>query len=316
MLYEMVAGRRAFARETAAQTMTAILEHTPPSLADANRSAPDELVRLVERCLEKDPTTRLQSARDLALALRDLAARPAPATRRLPLRLTRAHAIGLVVTLVAAAALYLGVIRPAAAIDSIAVLPFENDSGSPDMEFLSDGITESLINSLSLVPNLAVTPRSSVFRYKGRAADVQAAGQSLRVRAVLTGRVSQRGDGLVVNAELIDVAGNRVLWGQPYNRPVRDILVVQEAISTDISEALRFRLTGEERKRLTRRYTENTDAYQLYLRGRYHWNKKTAAGFYKGIQYSTRRSPPTRATRRPTRRWRRCTTTSRTTTLG
>ena len=105
------------------------------------------------------------------------------------------------------------------------------------------------------------------------------------MRAVLTGRVSQRGDGLVISAELVDVAGNRVLWGQRYNRPVRDILVVQEAISTDISEALRFRLTGKERKRLTRRYTENTDAYQLYLRGRYHWNKKTAAGFYKGIEY-------------------------------
>jgi len=284
VIYELVAGRRAFARETVAQTMTAILEQAPPSLGDRHRPVPDELARLVERCLEKDPIKRLQSARDLAAALRDLSSAAAPAVRRTSIRLTRAHAIGLVAVVMATAALYVGVYRPTASIDSIAVLPFENDSGNADMEYLSDGMTESLINSLSRIPDLAVIPRSATFRYKG-ASDVQAAGQSLHVRAVLTGRVNQRGDGLVISAELVDVSDNRQLWGQRYNRTKHDILLVQEAISTEISQALRFQLTGKEHERITRRYTENTDAYQLYLRGRYHWNKKTPPGFYKGIEY-------------------------------
>ena len=153
------------------------------------------------------------------------------------------------------------------------------------MEYLGDGITESLINTLSQVPNLAVMSRNSVFRYKGRETDAQAAGQTLKVQAVLTGRVGQRGDGLSISAELIDVRNNRHLWGEQYHRRVTDILAVQEEISTEISEKLRFKLTGDEKKRLIKRYTQNAEAYQLYLQGRYYWNKRTAAGFNKGIEY-------------------------------
>jgi len=127
--------------------------------------------------------------------------------------------------------------------------------------------------------------RSSVFRFKGRDTDAQATGQRLSVRTVLTGRVVQRGESLSIRAELIDVRSNRALWGEQYNRKLQDILAVQEEISTEISDKLRFRLTGEERKRLTKLYTQNTEAYQLYLRGRYHWNKKTEEGFKKGIEY-------------------------------
>ena len=174
----------------------------------------------------------------------------------------------------------------AAATDSIAVLPFVNASGNADLDYLSDGITESLINSLSRVPNLSVMSRNSVFRFKGREADAQAAGRALNVRTVLTGRVAQRGDALSISAELIEVSNNRQVWGEQFNRKLSDIQSVQDAISTEISDRLRVRLTAEERQQLTKRYTENTEAYQLYLKGRYYWNKKTPDGFNRGHRVS------------------------------
>ena len=171
------------------------------------------------------------------------------------------------------------------AITSIAVLPFVNASNNPDAEYLSDGISESLINSFSQVPKLRVVPRSTVFRYKGREVDPQTVGRELCVRAVLTGKLAQRGDTLSIQTELIDVEEGSQLWGAQYNRKLADILAVQEEISREISEKLRIRLSGEERKQLTKRYTENTEAYQLYLKGRYYWDKRTAEALKKGIDY-------------------------------
>ncbi len=285
VLYEMIAGRRAFARETAAQTMTAILEQHPPAL-DSAAQIPKELNRVVARCLEKNPLERIQSARDLSLALRDLTSgsgqyRGAAVRPRRWLAAAASMAIALVI--VGAAGAYWSS-RSGNPTGSIAILPFVNANGNPDMDYLGEGITESLINSLSQVPNLAVMSRNAVFRYKGRETDAQAAGRSLKVQAVVTGRVVQRADGLAISAELIDVRNNRQLWGEQYNRKLADILTVQEEISIEISDKLRFKLTGEEKKRLTRRYTQNTDAYQLYMRGRYYWNKKTPDGFNKGIE--------------------------------
>jgi TolB-like protein/Tfp pilus assembly protein PilF len=170
-------------------------------------------------------------------------------------------------------------------IDSIAILPFVNASNNPDAEYLSDGISESLINSLSQVPNLRVVPRSTVFRYKGRDIDPQTVGKELGVRAVLTGRLVQRGDTLSIQTELVDVTEQSTLWGEQYNRKLADLLAVQEEISREISSKLRLKLSGEERKRLDKRYTENTEAYQLYLKGRYYWNKRTAEDLKKGIDY-------------------------------
>jgi eukaryotic-like serine/threonine-protein kinase len=169
------------------------------------------------------------------------------------------------------------------AITSIAVLPFVNGSDNPDAEYLSDGISESLINSLSQVPKLRVVPRSTVFRYKGREVDPQTTGRELGVRAVLTGKVVQRGDTLSIQTELIDVEEGSQLWGEQYNRKLADILAVQDDISRVISERLRIRLSGKEQKQLTKGYTDNTEAYQLYLKGRYHWNKRTEEGFKKAI---------------------------------
>ncbi len=172
-----------------------------------------------------------------------------------------------------------------AAIDTVAVLPFVNVSGDPDTEYLSDGITESLINNLSQLPNLRVKSGISVSRYKGQRADPQTVGRELGVRAVLTGRVVQRGDGLSINAELVDVRDNTHIWGDQYNRSFTEIFTTQEEISREISEKLRLRLTGEEKRRLARRYTASTDAYQLYLKGRYHWNRRTTEGISKAIEY-------------------------------
>jgi len=174
---------------------------------------------------------------------------------------------------------------PEEAIDSIAVLPFENVSGDPDAEYLSDGITESLINSLSKLSDLRVVPRGMVFPYKAREINIQTVGEELKVRAVVTGRVSQRGDTLIISTELTDVAHLSQLWGEQYNRSVSDILTVQEDIAKEISRNLRLELTGEEEELLTEHTTENSEAYQLYLQGLYFLNKSTEEGYRRALDY-------------------------------
>jgi eukaryotic-like serine/threonine-protein kinase len=168
-------------------------------------------------------------------------------------------------------------------ISSIAVLPFVNASADADTEYLSDGITESLINSLSQLPNIKMIASSSVFSYKGKEINAQAIGRELGVQAILTGRVVQHGDNLSISAELVDVQNNSHLWGEQYNRKLADLLTIQSEISLEISRKLRLRLAGEDQKRVTKHYTENTEAYQLYLKGRYYWNKRTAEGIKKAV---------------------------------
>ena len=175
--------------------------------------------------------------------------------------------------------------RRSKTIDSLAILPFTNASADPNAEYLSDGITESIINSLSQLPKLRVVPRSTVFRYKGREASPQEVGRELNVRAVFSGDVLQHGDLLIIRAELIDVEQESQLWGEKYRRKLTDIFALEEEISQEISEKLRLRLSGEEKRRLTKRYTENTEAYHLYLKGRYYTNKRTTEWIRKGIQY-------------------------------
>ena len=170
-------------------------------------------------------------------------------------------------------------------IDSIAVLPFVNADGDPNVEYLSDGITESLIESISQLPKVSVIARSSVFRYKGRENDPQSVGRELGVKGVLTGRIIQRGDRLMINAELVEVENNHRIWGGQYDRMLADILAIQSDISQEISDQLRLRLTGEQQKRITRHFTENTEAYQSYLKGRYYWNKRTGDDLKKAIDY-------------------------------
>jgi len=175
--------------------------------------------------------------------------------------------------------------RQQEAIESVAVLPFANDSADPDAEYLSDGITETLINNLSQIWNLRVVARSTVFRYEGKDIDPQKAGNDLHVRAVVSGRLLQRGSTLIIRAELMDVATGAQLWGGQYNRKAEDVFALQDDLSREISEKLRLQLTGDEKQRLTKRYTEDAEAYRLYLKGRYHWNKRSPEGLQKAVEY-------------------------------
>jgi TolB-like protein/Flp pilus assembly protein TadD len=170
-------------------------------------------------------------------------------------------------------------------IDSLAILPFANASANPDAEYLSDGIAESIISSLSQLPRLRVMARSTVLRYKGREIDPRKVGRDLHVDAVLTGNLIQRGETLIIKMELVKVEDGSQLWGEQYQRKFSGVLAVQAEIAKQISEKLRLKLTGEEQQRLTKHYTENAEAYQLYLKGRYYWNRRTPESLNKSIEY-------------------------------
>lgn len=170
-------------------------------------------------------------------------------------------------------------------IDSIAVLPFVNESGNADAEYLSDGISESLINSLSQLPHVKVIARSSSFKYKGKEFDPQEVARTLGVEAILTGRVLQRGDHLLISVELMNARDKTQVWGEQYNRKLTDILVVQQEISREVSEKLRLKLTSDEQRRISKPYTESAEAYELYLKGRYFYGKSTEEGLKKAIEY-------------------------------
>jgi TolB-like protein len=189
------------------------------------------------------------------------------------------------VALVASTYLYLSRGKSAAAKNSIAVLPFANASGDPNIDYLSDGMTESLINSLSQLPNLAVKARSTVFRYKGREADSQKVGSELNVQAVLNGRVLQRGYDLTLSLELVDAKTGDQIWGEQYSRKLSDLVTLQAEIARDVSNKLRVKLSGADEQRLAKNYTANTQAYQLYLRGRFYWNKRTVKDIRKSIEF-------------------------------
>jgi TolB-like protein/Tfp pilus assembly protein PilF len=170
--------------------------------------------------------------------------------------------------------------------DSLAVLPLVNATGDPETEYLSDGISESIINLLSQVPNLRVVPRTSAFPYKGREADLKAVGRDLKVRTVLTGKMVQRGVRLVVQTELVDVVNDAQLWGGQFNRKLEDIFEVQEELARQISESLRLRLTPEDEKRLAKRATQNRDAYQFLLKAQYHINRPSRESLHRGLVYA------------------------------
>ena len=299
VLYEMATGRQAFAGSTSGVIHDAILNRLPVPVARVNPELPALLEQIINKALEKDRKLRYQTASDLKADLQRLkrdtdSARSAavssvgPSIQARPWWHGKAAvaAGGLVLAALLTLVTWFTLFRGRGeAIDSVAVLPFVNVSADPNTEYLSDGITESLINSLSRLPNLRVISRSSAFRYKRRDIDPRAAARELGVHAVLTGRVVQRGDSLSVSAELVDTRDDRQLWGEQYNRKLADILAVQEDISREISEKLRLRLTGEEKTRVAKRPTENIEAYQLYLKGRYYWNKRTEEGFHRAIEY-------------------------------
>ncbi len=201
------------------------------------------------------------------------------------------HKVATLITLVMLAAgiigltAYLRARNTEVAIESIAVLPFTNQSGNTDVEYLSDGITESLINSLSQLPSLSVKARSTVFHYKGKDVTPQQVGSELSVQAVLNGRVTQRGDQLTLNLELVDARTGDQIWGEQYNRKTADLVSLQSEIARDVSNKLRVKLSGADEQKLARNYTENAEAYQLYLKGNYYSSKYTKDGLRKGVDY-------------------------------
>jgi TolB-like protein/Tfp pilus assembly protein PilF len=193
-------------------------------------------------------------------------------------------ALGLVILPALAAAAYFLVGPRDRAISSVAVLPFEDRSGNTDSEYLSDGLAESLIYRLSQLPNLKVSPTTSVMRYKGKPLDLQKVASDLGVDAVMSGRVVRRGDNLTISVELIDARKNHLLWGEQFDRKMSELMTTQREIATAISQKLQLKLSGEESTGLTKRYTSDNEAYHRYLKGRFYWNKRTAESLQRGIE--------------------------------
>jgi TolB-like protein/Tfp pilus assembly protein PilF/tRNA A-37 threonylcarbamoyl transferase component Bud32 len=322
VLYEMATGALPFRGESSGVIFNAILERAPVPAVRLNPDLPAKLEDIINKALEKDRGLRYQHASDMRTDLQRLkrdtdSSRSTVAVEQVtPLAaqpksgigptLTASDAIaasesvvsavgkrrwitglvvGLMLALVGAGAFVYYNRRSPGEISSVAVLPFVDAGKDPNTEYLSDGITESLINSLSQISNLAVMSRASVFHYKGRDVDPQAVARDLRVDGVITGRIVQRGDQLIVSAELIDARTNHNLWGDQYDRKLADVLAVQQEITTAISAKLREHLSGETQKAVAKGGTKDPEAYQLYLKGRYYWEKRTPESLEKSRDY-------------------------------
>ena len=285
VLYEMATGRMAFGGNTSALVFDAILHKDPSSPVRINPDLPAELEHIINKALEKEPGLRYQSAAEMLADLKRLrrdssSGQMKATTDSKPVQRSRKKlfaGVGIAAVL-AVLALILFIFRSQSdgkEISSIAVLPFVNTANDPNTDYLSDGITESLINSLSQLPNLEVRARSSVFRYKGRDVEPQSVAKDLKVQAVVTGRIVLRGDQLVVSSELIDARTNRNLWGDQYDRKMTDLIAIQQDITGAISAKLREQLSTGPKKQAVNGGTNDPEAYQLYLKGRYYWEKRT-----------------------------------------
>ncbi len=254
VLYEMLAGCAPFRGESAADVVVSILERDPPPLDHYAFDVSPEIERVVLRCLEKDRERRYASAQELAADLKAL--ETAPSSKRSP--------------------------KPSA---SIAVLPFVNMSADAENEYFCDGLAEELLSTLSKIEALRVAARTSAFSFKGKEVDIRRIGQMLNVGTVLEGSVRKVGSRVRITAQLINVADGYHVWSERYDREMQDIFDVQDEISLAIVDALKVKLLGAEKAAVLKRYTDNTEAYQLYLLGRYHYRKWTVAGFKKSIEY-------------------------------
>ncbi len=283
LFYELLAGRPAFSGATPSDIVAAVLNSTPPPVQELRAEIPESLCAIAQKCLQKSPADRYQSADALLAELKFAQAQGMAPARRGPRRRTLAlAAVGIAVALAGGAVVYR--LLPQAAIDSVAVLPLKNEGG-PDLDYIADGLTESLIGDLSQAPDLMVISRSTAFRYKGRDVDPTLVGPALGVKAILVGRVRQRENRLIATFELIDVRDGRRLWGAEYNRLFDDLAQTQQEISREVFDKLRVRLSASARRAVDKRQSVAAGAYQMLLKGAFHFDQQTEASFRRAIDY-------------------------------
>jgi len=283
VLYEMATGQLPFRGESSAVVFNAILERAPVPAIRLNPDLPPKLEDIINKALEKDRELRYQSAAEVRADLkrlkheRESGVTVVAATQRN--RRWHWTAPVLVVLAVAAALISWYLTRNRAqSIDSIAVLPFSHSSQDVSADYLSDGITEGIISTLSQLPQLRVLARSTVFHYKGKDIDPRQVGRELGVKAIVEGRLVERDGSISITADLVDVSTGAELWGEQYNKKGSDAMTLQQEVSRDIAGQLRLRLSPTQQQRLNRNDTQNGEAYRLYLEGRYFWNKRTPEG--------------------------------------
>ena len=296
VLYEMATGSLPFQGSTTAVVFNEILSKAPTSPVRLNPEVPDPLEGIINKALEKDREIRCQTSKELLLDLKRLkrdtsgesvatsaVAAATPAKRSYLWPVVAGGVVVVVLLLLALLVPFTGT-SPEEAITSIAVLPFVNMSDDPEMEYLSDGAAQSIIYGLSQLPQVRVIPFSSVLAYKGQTLDTQQVAEDLGVRALLLGRLNQQGDNLLVNVELIDTEVERVLWGEQYNQKATELLAVQEKIAMEISDNLRWQLSGEDQSQMMKQGTQSPEAYRNYLEGRFWWNKRNRQGFERAVE--------------------------------
>jgi len=294
VIYEMLAGHKAFTGGTPADTMTAILKDEPAIITDPRTGIHPELEQVIARCLEKNPEQRFQSAPDLAFTLRSVLAYSGAIPTKPPARIpwpAKAAIAALVFGALCVGAFmvwrelrYVGrEARPT--IDSLAVLPMENLSRDPEQEYFVDGMTEALISDLAKIGSLKVISRTSVMRYKATTKSLPEIAKELNVDAVVEGSVLRVGDRVRITAQLIHAATDEHLWTESYDRDLRDVLRLQSEVAQTIAQQIKVTLSPQVQARLAEARPVNPEAYQAYLKGRFHWNKRTPDGLKKAVEY-------------------------------